>query len=184
MKVGLIGESPHDTKSIENLLSRVYPDVQFINLIDDIHGSQLDHQKTKRLLRVEYELIKPDLVVFIRDLDALATDRTQLRKRVSYFSDFKSVVNKRALYLLNIYEIEALILCDIDVFLASYSCHYASTVNPQDIVEPKEVLKNISKKYVESHNSQLFKELDFTKLVDRSPRFKSFVTKFEKVLNN
>ena len=68
----------------------------------------------------------PDIVIFIRDLDGLETDtdfKEKKAKRQEYFTKSKSVVDKKALYLLNIYEIEALILADIEAFNAFYKSH-------------------------------------------------------------
>jgi hypothetical protein len=183
MKIGLLGESPHDTKSVSNLLSRMYPEFEFVNLIEDIHGSQLDQlQPTKRLLRLEYQEHKPDVVVFIRDLDALVTDKSQVRKRLEYFREFKTVVDRKAVYLLNIWEIEALILFDLDTFMAHYSCNCSYTGDPHDQEKPKEHLKVLHHKYNEVHNSELFAKIDHRLLMDNSIYFKRFIGDFNKFI--
>lgn len=183
MKIGLVGESPHDTTSVKNLLSRIYPELEFINLIHNIHGSQLDQlQPTKNRLRKEYEWEKPDLVVFIRDLDALKKDITQLRKRAEYFREFRTVVDNRAVFLLFIFEIEAMILCDIGTFNQHYGTAEEPVADPHDVTEPKERLKLICKKYNESHNPELFGKLDTDLLANRSADFNAFLRKFERYL--
>jgi hypothetical protein len=184
MKVGLVGESPHDTRSVQNLLSRMYPELEFNNLISNIHGSMLDHQHTKNKLRKEFEFSRPDIVIFIRDLDALITDRTQLAKRFEYFRDFRSVVNRKALYMLNIYEIEALILCDLKTFMAYYDCVCEEVGTPHETEEPKEFLKSIYKRYNEVHNPKLFEQLDYNILLERSKYFREFIIKFNKAIAN
>jgi len=183
MKIGLLGESPHDTKSISNLLKRMFPAFEFVNLIEDIHGAQLDQlQPTKRLLRLEYQAHKPDVVVFIRDLDALASDKVQLRKRLEYFWEFKTVVDRKAVYLLNIWEIEALILFDLDTFRKHYGCSCSYTGDPHDQEKPKEHLKGLCHKYNEVHNSALFANIDYRILMDNSVYFNKFIKQFKKFL--
>lgn len=77
MTIGLVGEAPNDTNAIKNLLSKQYsiPNYYFYPILDHIHGTQLDNPKTKRLLRIEYEFKKPDIVIFIRDLDGTLNNR-------------------------------------------------------------------------------------------------------------
>ena len=55
---------------------------------------------------LEYRLKKPDIVIFIRDLDGLKNNSTQVTLRKQYFTDFNSVVNRNGILLLHIYEIE------------------------------------------------------------------------------
>ena len=162
IRIGLIGEAPNDTDCMKvHLLKKYNESVEFFPLLNRINGSQLDNQKTKRMLRVEFELEQPDLVVFIRDLDGLMTDKEQLEKRKSYFTDFKTVVNKNALYLLHVFEIEALILSNIDVFNALYGTDAKDIGDPMLISEPKEVLRALNNKYNESQNTSIFEKLDF-----------------------
>lgn len=74
MKIGLVGEAPADTRSIKNLLKKRYKDFDFVELLKNkITGSSLENQKTKTELRIECITEKPDLVIFIRDLDGLLT---------------------------------------------------------------------------------------------------------------
>jgi hypothetical protein len=70
MKIGLVGEDPNDTKSIENLLVRQYPQLNFVTLLYRVNGSMLDNNKAINSIRREFEIQKPDLVIFIRDLDS------------------------------------------------------------------------------------------------------------------
>ena len=115
MKIGLVGEAPNDVQSIKNLFERFYKvedDFEFIFLLNNINGSQLEQQKTKHFLSLEYRLKKPDIVIFIRDLDGLKNNSTQVTLRKQYFTDFNSVVNRNGILLLHIYEIEALILSE------------------------------------------------------------------------
>src|ERR1700752_4513467 len=106
-----------------NLMKNQYSSLSFeyTPLLNRINGSQLESQKTKHLLRKEYQYKKPEVVIFIRDLDGLKSETTKLNKRKEYFTEFNSVVDKKGIYLLHIYEIEALIFSDIETFNSEYS---------------------------------------------------------------
>lgn len=176
MKIGLIGEAPGDTNAIKNLLSRqtVFGGQQFCILLANIHGSQLDNQKTKRLLRIEYETEKPDIVIFIRDLDGLENDTAALAHRRGSFTDFNSVVNKTGIYLLNIFELEALIVAD----LATFNQHFNTSLQYEEdamlLPNPKEFLREGCKKYWETHNPELFKLLVYETLLSNCRYFETF----------
>jgi len=184
MKIGLVGEAPNDTHALKNLLIKRYHEdtFEFVFLLQRINGSNLDSQKTKRFLRLEFENQKPDLVIFIRDLDALLVDKDKLDERKKYFSDFNSVVDKTGIYLLNVFEIEALILADINTFNSIYHTEIEIFENVMIVVEPKELLKKATKKFNESHNVEIFSKLDFEKVME-CQYFNDFINSFEKRLN-
>ena len=103
VKVGIIGENPTDITCINELLAQKFiNEIKFFPLLQNINGSYLEHQKVKHLLRKEYEYQKPNIVIFVRDLDAPRTDNIQLLKRKEYFTDFNSVVDRKGVMLLNI----------------------------------------------------------------------------------
>ncbi len=182
MKIGLVGESPNDTSSIQNLLVKQFPHFEYQFLLDRINGSQLDSQKTKRFLRREYEIKQPDIVIFIRDLDGILPSKEKMILRKSYFTESNSVVDKVGIYLLNIYEIEALILADIVTFNSLFGTNLEEIEDPMRIEEPKEFLRSSSKKYRESLNPKIFKELDFDR-VSRCRYFNEFLSSFGKILD-
>ncbi len=73
IKIALLGESPGDSQAIKNLFKRYYH-ASFEPLLFNIHGSELDNPNNKllkKLIRREFEERKPDLLIYIRDLDAL-----------------------------------------------------------------------------------------------------------------
>ena len=80
MKIALVGEAPNDTLSIKYLLEKRYKTFNFFSMLKIINGSSLDSQKTKRLLRIEFQIEKPDLVIFIRDLDSTLPNKYHLRQ--------------------------------------------------------------------------------------------------------
>lgn len=181
MKIGLVGEAPNDTQSIKNLLEKRYSSSEFIfvSMLQIINGSNLDSQKTKRFLRIEFETQKPDIVVFIRDLDATLPNKEKLYRRKNYFTSSNNVVDKKGIPLLHIYEIEALILTDVAVFNSKYGVNLKEIENVMTISEPKEYLKKASSKYSESHNADIFELIDFDKTLN-CEYFKRFIKNFDK----
>jgi len=184
MKIGLVGEAPNDTNSIQNLLSKHYRDLVFVTLLDNINGSWLDHKKTiRRALRIEYEELMPDLIIFIRDLGGLEGDKKAKRKRQETFTYSNRIIDKKGIHLLNIFEIEALILSDIDVFNARYNCELSGFGDPMLISMPKEFLITGSgKKFNESHNPELFSLLNFNIVRGNCRYFAKFIKEFDKRL--
>jgi len=184
MKIGLVGEAPNDTAAIKNLLSKKYAGKGFVfeNMLDNITGSQLDNKYTETLLRLENQFKKPDLIIFIRDLDALWTDRGQRFKRKRYFVKNNNIVQKIGIPLLHVYEIEALIFADINTFNKMYGVEIPIHENVSNIVEPKEILfKETKFKYSESHNAKIFDHLNFNNLLS-CEYFKTFIENFEKLI--
>lgn len=183
MKIGLVGEAPSDTLSIKNLLEKRYSamNIEFFSMLQIINGSSLDSQKTKRFLRIEYEIQKPDIVIFIRDLDSILPNMDKLYDRKNYFTSSNSVVDKKGIPLLHIYEIEALILADIETFNLIYETHIPEFDNVMLVSEPKELLKMASKKYSVSDNAEIFKQLNFEKLL-KCKYFERFIENFSKAI--
>jgi hypothetical protein len=186
MKIGLVGEAPADTLSIKNLLSKKYKDLNFVELLKNkITGSSLENQKTKTELRIECITQRPDIVIFIRDLDGLLTSyyRKKRLQRQDYYNSFKGCTQvKKTIFLLNIWEIEALILSDINAFNKYYNCNVEFDRNPMSIEEPKEYLLSLHNKYSESHNGNIMEGIDFDKVYEKCAYFKSFINKFDRLL--
>lgn len=187
MKIGLVGEAPNDTAAIQNLLSKNenYKNFEFATLLRDINGSMLDNNKTfRRILRIEYETQKPNLIIFIRDLDALETDRDAKLKRQETFNYSNSIIDKKGIFLLHIYEIEALIFADINAFNRAYGCLIPAVSDPMEISEPKEKLIKATRKsiklYSETHNSKIFNLLNFDVVKTNCRYFNTFIDNFDK----
>ncbi len=186
--VGLVGEAPNDTNAIKNLLSKNYQNLSFVTLLKDINGSMLDNRKLfRRILRIEYETQNPDLIIFIRDLDALETDRGAKLKRQETFNYSNNIVDKKGIFLLHIFEIEALIFADIEAFNNYYGCSIPKVSDPMKIFEPKEVLIKATRKsvkqYSETHNAEIFDLLNFNILKTNCKYFNEFIIDLEKVIN-
>ena len=182
MKIGLVGEAPNDVQSIRNLLVKKYSDLDFVFMLQRINGANLDSQKTKRFLRIEYETQKPDIVVFIRDLDSILPNMKNLYERKNYFTSSNRVVDKKGIHLLNIYEIEALILADIATFNNKFNVNVPIVNDVMLISEPKEFLRDKTKNYNESMNAEIFEDLIFDTVLSKCKYFEKFIENFDKML--
>ncbi|MDQ2792595.1 MAG: hypothetical protein M3Y12_01105 [Bacteroidota bacterium] len=182
-RVGLLGESPNDTKAVARLLAPHYGGrVEFFPLVDNITGDNLEMAGTFRLLRREYQYERPNLVVVIRDLDALETDKVQLRKRNDYFKKVKKQVGESSLFLLNIYSIEALIAADIDLFNDHYEVQCVVPADVMTIEKPVEVLKAATQRsklrYLEGHCGDLLARASYDTLLRNCRYFRRFDADF------
>jgi hypothetical protein len=118
IKIGLVGENPNDTTAIANLLKQQTAyHFHFFTMLNDVNGDDLDSDRALSLIRTEYQFNRPDLVVYIRDLDALETDTEKIQRRKELFQKKRRRVNGRAILLLIVFESEALVLADVDGFL-------------------------------------------------------------------
>ena len=181
--VGLLGESPNDTASLEALLGRRYgAQLRFVSISPDITGSQLDNPKLQHIVRLNYRIKQPDVVVVSRDLDAPATDRPQRLKRNSFFNKMNQGMEKKGLYLLHVQAMEALIAADIEVFNTRYNCACVVPADPTTIADPAAFLKNATPpgkpQYDEGHCAGLLREVDYEQLLTACRYFSAFNKKF------
>ena len=184
MKVGLVGEAPNDTQSIKNLLEKRYSNEEynFFFMLNNIHGSMLDNSKITGFLRKEFEFHKPDIVILIRDLDSVLPNFAKRRERQEFFSKSNSIVDRRGIRLLHIYEIEALIFTNLDIFNSIYNTNIEDVKDVMSITEPKEELKKASKKYKESDNPEIFLQMNFEKTLS-CLYFEQFIKRFDKTIS-
>jgi hypothetical protein len=153
-------------------------------LIRNVHGSNLDNQKIKHLLRREFQIERPDFVLFVRDLDGLEHHAEQLNYRKACFTEFNSVIDKKGILLLNIYELEALLLTDIEAVYKYYGKEIGHVEDCMLIESPKEFLKKNISAYSTGHNPDLFGLLDFKIVVAKCRYFKKFDEDFESIVLN
>jgi hypothetical protein len=120
VKIGIIAENKNDAKAISSLFKNNFPQqFDFHHVLPLVTGSQLDDENSNHLvlkLRREFEFEELNYILYIRDLDALITDLEKVRFRKKRFQRFARTVNNKAIFMLNIYEIEALILADIETY--------------------------------------------------------------------
>ena len=186
MNIALYGESPNDTLSIISILEKKYSEHNFYSILNNIKGDEIDNQKNRRLFRIEYESSKPNLVIVIRDLDELK-NRKKVLARKTDFNELNSRINGNGIFLLCIYEIEALILADIEVFNKEYNTNVQIEKNPTHYIEPKEFLKIATiksiRKFNESHCPEILSKCDFDKLLV-CDFFQEFIKELESRLKN
>ncbi|CAN5656274.1 hypothetical protein BH10BAC5_BH10BAC5_04300 [soil metagenome] len=188
IKIGLIGESPNDTESIKNILSRCYKDqVKFKILLNNITGYYLDSAKTFKMLNFEnYE--DYCLIIVIRDLD----DDNYIKDRNDWFCKLNIIMKGKGIFLLNIYELEAIFLSDISSFNKFFKTTIKYNKNPENEYDPKEYLKlktrqekkdrksQCKKIYSENDSPDLCKIVDVTVLKNKLNYFSKFISDFEK----
>lgn len=187
--IALVGEDPNDTLAIKNLLLQKYSrDFKFYPILRNKRGDQLNNAATIKALEIELETRAYDYVIFIRDLDGLETEKARLNSRIKWFNDLNKVCNKKGLLLLNIYELEALILADIEVFNKEYKVSIPGVGNVMFKKQPKEflILKTAKskRKYSESHCPGLFKKLRVPQLTANCKYFKDFIGKLDLILKH
>jgi hypothetical protein len=180
-KIGLIGEDPNDTDAIKNLLLKKFPSkFQFVQLIKNKKGYQLDNERVSQSLKIEYIDKKPNHIIFIRDVDGLKSEKDKINKVTNWFNKLNPIVENKGILLSNIYELEALILADIQTFNKLYQTKIKAQGDVTYKKEPKEFLMNKTskkkKKYCESHCPEIFNELVFDIVVSNCKYFKDFVT--------
>ena len=185
IKVGLIGEDPNDTQAIKNLISQKFGDrLSFKHLIKNRKGYQLDNKRVQDALKIEFENYQPRIVLFIRDADGCANETEKKDKVLNWFLKLNPVVNQRGILLMNIYELEALILADIETFNKIYNINIKIRKNVMFQEEPKEFLKlktkNCKKKYFESDCPELFKSLRFDSIYNNCKYFSDFIVILKK----
>lgn len=180
IKVGLVGEDPNDTSAIRNLLSQQFGDrVRFVPLVERRRGSQLDTIKFSRELQIDLRTKQPRIVLFIRDADGIATETEKLEKQQCWYQKHSRQMSQPHLFLLNVYELEALIFADIDTFNSIYgtSIRFGGDVTMKS--DPKGELKRESKKqqnhYEESDAPVVFSKLNLHTVKNRCDYFKDFV---------
>ena len=92
------------------------------------------------------------------------------------------VIDKKGLFLLNIYELEALLLSDIKKVEEYYSVSVGKIEDCMKITDPKGYLYKSIKAYSTGDNKALFILLDYDQVVCNCRYFKKFVDDFEKVV--
>ncbi|MFT6921709.1 MAG: hypothetical protein ACJA1C_000706 [Crocinitomicaceae bacterium] len=187
-RVGIIGESPNDTLPLCEILNREFGEkAQFKVLLKRLKGGKLDSiASASRLIRSELKSSvgnrKYDLLVFVRDLDGFESETEKMKRVNLWYGTLSKLIPKHVL-LLNIQEVEALVLSDIDVFNTMYNTKISFTGDPQKKANPKEFLKEQSsksnKKYRESDIGDLLPMLDFSKLTGKCKSFEKFVNELK-----
>jgi Domain of unknown function (DUF4276) len=183
--IGLIGEDPNDCHAIKQLLLQKYnKQFKFVSLLKNIKGSCLDNKRTANSLAVEFKTTKTNCILFIRDTDGIFTEIDKTKKVENWFKKLNEIVNKQGILLCNTYELEALILADINTFNTIYKSTIKFSGDVSYKKDPKGFLKEKTKKlqrqYRESDSEELFAKLRFDEVKKNCKYFKEFISIFEK----
>jgi hypothetical protein len=207
--IALVGESPNDTLPVAALLAQEFSseEYEFSPLLsiarqNQLRGGLLDMkvQEKKRtrqgvfdgriqpprfltILRLEYQIKRPAIVVFIRDLDALEDDKTALALKKKWFRKARQVVDDKAVFMLNIWELEALIWADLDgvKLHEKYKLiEFKQFEDPMKISTPKEEL--MKHKYDPSDCHEIFKLLRSNVVAENCRYYDKFLKDLRKHL--
>lgn len=189
IKIGLVGEDPNDTSSIKNLLSQKFgKKVKFLTLAKRVKGHHLDTPKIQKVIQLEYAGQKCNFIIFIRDLDGYSTDIEKVAHKTNWFKKLNLAFGGNNLFLLNIWELESLILSDIDTFNKIYSIKYKFNGDATKIKDPKEKLASLtsngSKRFNESHCPDIFKKLNINIIENNCSYFRSLLNEINEKIDN
>ena len=183
-KIAVIGESPYDTKPLCKVWNSQFGlQGQFHPKLEKFTGSNLDSipKLTKeikaRRIDKEYELI-----IFVRDLDAPRSNNNEFKIRQDWFLRLASTFSG-SLFLLNIQELEALILGDIDTFNKMFKTTTKFSGNPESKDSPKDFFitetYKTRKRFGVSDNEKLIPLLDFEKVKAKCQFYSEFIQELE-----
>ena len=183
LKVGLVGENPHDTDALKVLLERQYGGrIQCVALGRRITGDKLADKSAHflKILAAAYLKARPDIVIISRDLDALESDAAKRAARQQEFDRFNPHVGGNALFLLHIYELEALIATQPQVVRDYYQVTYNPQSDVMRIEDPKGKLRTATQKskrkppYEPAHAAELLEKANYEHLLKRCRYFATF----------
>jgi hypothetical protein len=193
IKIGIIGENTNDVLAVVGLLKKqaFAANLVFFELLEKTNSSFLDEGKGHKaadLAAAEFRTLKPDFILYIRDLDVVAKNRakykTQIEFRSNIFQKLNQKVNEQAIFMLNIYEIEALILADFEKFKRIYNNEtwFFDAKTAAEEVKPKGTLKNFLGK--DPIINDLIPKLRIDIISENHTHFKAFYSEFQKMIDN
>jgi hypothetical protein len=190
IKIAILGEHPrNDADAFTVLLKKKYDEkISFKTILTNLSGDMLENQKMlSDGLKIELLDESYDFILCIRDLDALRSNADAISKRESWFNNLNSKIDNKGIFFLAIYEMEALILADIDTFNHYYNLNVSLDKDPIEVVEPKEFLKELTGyKYKTSHCSKIFEVADFEKIYQNHKgeySFQEFINRLNDTLS-
>jgi hypothetical protein len=177
--VSIIGEHPdNDALALSYILKDVVKnDVEFTFPLRQYRGSDLDSHSFWGDLRAEFRAEEPKYVILVRDLDGFISETEKLRNRDEWFRKANIEVKQTGIFFLAIYEMESLILADIQNFNKYYKLKEKPVGNP--MMKKKEDVKKLTEKtqkgkYSESDAPKIFQTLDFKTVYDNHKGERSF----------
>jgi hypothetical protein len=190
MRIGVIAENPNDFVAVARFLKQKYSDYQFFQLIKRFTGSQLDDKNSNMVLHVlinEIQSEQPDFLLYIRDLDATMADDEatgKIKNMKDRFKKFAKQKPEKSIFMLNIYELEALILADFEAFKTYYKntdWHFDSK-NAANTPDPKGLLQTFTT-YNEGNARDIFPRLNIKTVIENHRFFAAFLLDFDKMLD-
>lgn len=191
-RIGIISENyNNDSKAVAYLLKKKFSEhAAFIPLLKSISGAGLDEiRKVTAILKTEIAKNKIDLLILVRDLDGLLSDKKGIKQVENWAQTIKKKLSTKQLFII-IFELEALILADVDAFNTIYKIRYQLKTSPKFQSNPKELLKQITRKtkrkYKESDAPEIFQQLNFQKVYQNHKgeySFQSFIKELENTIN-
>lgn len=193
MKIGIISENYfYDSKALKALLDKFsfVKELIFIPIGKKITGDKLLTPKVTRIINKECKANQIELVILVKDLDSLPSDQNKIDQINSKIKTITKNTNLTIIPFIVIFEQEALILADIQTFNHIYKTKYPFKGNPKFQSEPKELLKQITRKakrkYKESDIPEIFQQLNFQKVYQNHKgeySFQSFIDELTTILN-
>ena len=188
-KVGVIGEHPdNDSEAMIALLEKHLRENISLELLDikNMRGSAMDSPNFARELVDKLIDENFDYLIVLRDLDFLRdknkTEKQRINDKDKWFTKvYKSMgaLDVKGIFFLIIYELEALMLCDLSAVNTFFDLNISFTKKPIDEKNPKEFLQNATQnsvkgRYEEKNAKDIFTALDFQKLYDNHTGKRSF----------
>ena len=156
--------------------------------MERIKGYHLDNKKNCNNIVISLKKDLYDLVIYIRDLDSHEGDSIAKKNKIDWFNDLSNRSKLPSIFLLNIYELEALMLSDINNFNNIFNSKINFTGDPSMKKDPKEFLIEKTKKckrtYKESDTEEIFKKLNLDTLKLKCSYFNKFIDEFEAKISN
>ncbi len=201
LRIGIISEHhKNDGEPIATLLQRYFHEkttllqrysrenVKFEQLCSRYRSDRLDTKECFIDLKAQCSAFNPDIIIFVRDLDSERKRET----RATYFEKCTACAYiKQQIHLLFVYEIEALILADLDVTTQFYHLKKPLQLAKSLVKEtnPKGFLKAAiweaterKMEYSESDMRELATVLDLELLEKNYPIWSDFIANFDGIL--
>jgi hypothetical protein len=187
-KIGIIGEHPNNDSTAMIALLRKYlienVSLEVIDLVN-FRGSLMDSPKFNGILASELRGEDFDFLIVLRDLDFGKDKRVREKERIvkkdKWFTKVNKDIGEIGIFFLIIYELEALMLCDIEELNRFFQTKIVFESEPIKEKDPKGFLQKETKnasngKYEEKDAEAIFKKLSFQKLYQNHTGKRSFKT--------
>jgi len=193
MRVGIVSENfKNDSKSLKFLFEKKFSSetVVFIPILKQVEGDSLLRPRVAKLIEQQINRKNLNLIILAKDLDGLPSEKEKIIQLKKKSKDIQSSLSANYLLFLVIFELEALILADVDTFKKIYNIpSYQFKKNPIFLPNPKEELKRATtkakKQYEPSDVAEIFQQLNFDKVYQNHKgenSFQSFIDKLEKAI--